>query len=245
MLQQSCAINQQPDNLKVHVLMSTFWIIVPVKDTRQSKQRLGSLLSESQRRQLAHIMLEDVLEAIAPLRARAPCALVTIDPFAEACAARYDMRVIQDGAHNGHTGAVDGGRHRLVEEGARGMLTMPGDIPLVTTDEVSKMLDAHEQSTGFTIVPAGDKKGSNAVACSPPLAVPLRFGENSFYPHLEAARKAGISPVVKEFTGIATDVDTPEDIKRLLRRDPHARSRTTQFLKSIGLDNETNMETVE
>ena len=64
--------------------MSAFWIIVPVKDTSLSKQRLGDLLSQDQRRQLAHVMLEDVLEAIAPLRDRAPCVLVTIDPFAQA-----------------------------------------------------------------------------------------------------------------------------------------------------------------
>lgn len=215
--------------------MSALWIIVPVKDTSQSKQRLGELLSQDQRRQLAHVMLEDVLEAIAPLRDRAPCALITIDPFARACADRYSMRVVEDGAHDGHTGAVDGGRRRLADEGARGMLTMPGDIPLLTTEEISKVLDAHEQSHGFTIVPADDKKGSNAVACTPPMAVPLRFGDNSFYPHLEAARKSGIEPLVKEFPGIATDVDTPEDIQRLLRRDPNARARATQFLHSIGL----------
>jgi len=219
--------------------MSAFWIIVPVKDTSQSKQRLGELLSQDQRRQLAHVMLEDVLEAIAPLRDRAPCVLVTIDPFAKACAERYGMRTIEDGAHDGHTGAVDGGRRRLADEGARGIITMPGDIPLVTSDEIGKVLDAHEQSRGFTIVPAGDKKGSNAVACSPPMAVPLRFGDNSFYPHLQAARKAGIEPVIKEFSGIATDVDTAEDIERLLRRDPTARARATQFLHSIGLTADT------
>lgn len=226
--------------------MSAFWIIVPVKDTSQSKQRLGELLSQDQRRRLAHVMLEDVLEAIAPLRDRTPCVLVTVDPFAIACADRYGMRTIDDGAHDGHTGAVDGGRHRLTTEGARGMLTMPGDIPLLTSAEITGVLDAHERSRGFTIVPAGDKKGSNAVACSPPLAVPLRFGDNSYYPHLEAARKAGIEPVVKEFPGIATDVDTPEDVQRLLRRDPNARARATQYLNSIGLTADTTTrETVE
>lgn len=226
--------------------MSAFWIIVPVKDTSQSKQRLSELLSPAERLQLAHRMLEDVLEAIAPLRDRAPCALVTVDDFARSQAERYGMRIIQDGAHDGHTGAVDGGRRRLADEGARGMMTMPGDIPLVTTDEITKVLDAHEQSKGFTIVPAGDKKGSNAVACSPPLAVPLRFGDNSFYPHLEAARKVGIEPLTKEHPGIATDVDTPEDIDRLLRRDPAARSRAVRFLHSIGHEpNTTNMETVK
>lgn len=214
--------------------MSAFHIIVPVKDTRQSKQRLGDGFSQAERQSLAHAMLEDVLEAIAPLRQRAPCILVTIDPFAQACAERYGMRTIDDGAHAGHTGAVDGGRHRVAREGARGMLTVPGDIPLVTTNELTAVLDAHENSRGFTIVPAADKKGSNAVACSPPLAVPLRFGDNSFYPHLDAARKVGIEPVVKEHSGIATDVDTPEDVARLLRRDPNARSRAVRYLRSIG-----------
>ncbi|MBU2531623.1 MAG: 2-phospho-L-lactate guanylyltransferase, partial [Alphaproteobacteria bacterium] len=145
------------------------------------------------------------------------------------------MRAIHDGAHDGHTGAVDGGRRRLAADGAEGMMTMPGDIPLVTTAEISAVLDAHQTSRGFTIVPAADKKGSNAVCCSPPLAVPLRFGEDSFYPHLAAARKAGIEPLVREHVGIATDVDTPADIQRLLRRDPEGRARATRFLLSLGL----------
>lgn len=224
--------------------MSALSIIVPVKDTRLSKQRLGDLLDATQRRALAHAMLEDVLDAIVPLRERAPCVLVTVDPYAEALAARYGMRVITNGANDGHTAAVDGARHWLTKDNATGILTIPGDIPLVTTAEISRLLDAHATSKGFTISPAADKKGSNAIACSPPLAVPLRFGDNSFYPHLAAARKAGIEPLVKEFPGIATDVDTPEDVYRLLRRDPDARSRATKYLKNLRLaDRDQHLET--
>lgn len=214
--------------------MSAFWIIVPVKDTRQSKQRLSDRLRPEQRRALAHIMLEEVLEAIAPLRARARCLLVSVDEFAISLARRHAMRVTDVGAHDGHTGAVDAGRRLVAAEGAGGMLTMPGDIPLVTTAEIAALLDAHDGAHGFTIAPAADKMGSNAVACSPPTAVPLRFGENSYFPHLEAARRAGLEPVVRELPGIANDVDTPADIARLLAVDTECRSRTTRYLRDLG-----------
>ena len=60
--------------------MSDFWIIVPVKDTRYSKQRLAEHLTPEQRRKLALTMLEDVLDAVAPVQDEARLVLVTIDP---------------------------------------------------------------------------------------------------------------------------------------------------------------------
>jgi 2-phospho-L-lactate guanylyltransferase len=213
--------------------MSGLWIVIPVKDTRFSKQRLADMLSAGERQALAHAMLEDVLDAVAALRDVVAVALVTVDPFAVSLARRHGFRVIEVGAHDGHTGAVDGGRRMLAGEGAGGILTMPGDIPLVTAAEISKVLEAHAPARGFTIVPAHDWQGSNAVACSPPEAVALRFGSDSFYPHLDAARLAGIEPLVMEFAGIATDVDTPEDADRLLRCDPGRRSRAARLLEEF------------
>lgn len=210
--------------------MSGLWIVIPVKDTRFSKQRLADMLSAGERQALAHAMLEDVLDAVAALRDVVAVALVTVDPFAVSLARRHGFRVIEVGAHDGHTGAVDGGRRVLAGEGAGGILTMPGDIPLVTAAEIGEVVEAHDPARGFTIVPAHDWQGSNAVACSPPGAVALRFGSDSFYPHLEAARLAGIEPRVMEFAGIATDVDTPEDADRLLRVDAGRRSRAARLL---------------
>jgi 2-phospho-L-lactate guanylyltransferase len=167
------------------------------------------------------------------LREVVAVALVTVDPFAVSLARRHGFRVIEEGAHDGHTGAVDGGRRVLAGEGAGGILTMPGDIPLVTAAEIGEVLESHDPARGFTIVPAHDRQGSNAVACSPPEAVALRFGSDSFYPHLEAARLAGIEPRVMEFAGIATDVDTPEDADRLLRCDLGRRSRPARLLEEF------------
>jgi hypothetical protein len=87
--------------------------------------------------------------------------------------------------------------------------------PLVTSAEITQLLAAHRPAPAFTIAPSRDERGSNAIICSPPDAVPLRFGEDSFFPHLRAAEACGIRPTVLRLPGIALDVDTPEDLAAL------------------------------
>jgi 2-phospho-L-lactate guanylyltransferase len=157
-------------------------------------------------------MLEDVLAALVATPGLSGIAVVTVEPAAAQLAAGYGARVIETGARDGHTGAVSVAASLLAEEGASGMLTVPGDIPLVTPAEIASLIAAHRPSPAFTIAPSRDERGSNAVICSPPDAVPLRFGEDSFYPHLRAAEALGIRPTVLHLSGIALDVDTPEDL---------------------------------
>ena len=135
-------------------------------------------------------MLEDVLAALAETRGLAGRLLVTIDPAARDLAARYGARVIEDGARDGHTGAVMAAARRLAAEGRGAMLTLPGDIPLVTAAEIERLIAAHRRRPpSFTIAPSHDERGSNAILLSPPDAVPLRFGDDSFCPHLAAAAR--------------------------------------------------------
>jgi 2-phospho-L-lactate guanylyltransferase (CobY/MobA/RfbA family) len=67
-------------------------------------------------------------------------------------------------------------------------------------------------------VPAHHRRGTNAILCSPPAAVPLRFGEDSFAAHLSAAREVGISPTVLALPGIGLDLDEPEDLAAFVQR---------------------------
>jgi 2-phospho-L-lactate guanylyltransferase len=214
--------------------------VVPAKETRDAKQRLAGVLSGAQRQQLALAMFEDVLAVLASVRELAGMLVVTIDPAAAAIAARHGARVSGDGARNGHTGAVVAAARRLAAESCD-MLQLPGDVPLVETHDIQQLIAAHCGVLGsgpaFTIVPARDERGSNAVLCSPPDAVPLRFGENSFFPHLAAARASGIEAKVVRLPRIALDIDTPEDLALLLAAPARTRARLLLDQWRIDLDN--------
>jgi 2-phospho-L-lactate guanylyltransferase len=212
------------------------YAVVPVKDTRQAKQRLAGVLDRARRQELALAMLEDVLAVLARIDELAGILVVTADAAAAAIAARYRAGVMEEGVHEGHTGAVAAAARRLVGDG---MLTVPGDIPLLEPDDVRRLMSAHREAMrhsarAFTIVPARDEKGSNAVLCSPAGAVPLRFGEDSFFPHLDAARSCNIEPAVLRLARIALDIDTPQDLAQLLGTP--ARTRAHALLRRWRID---------
>jgi 2-phospho-L-lactate/phosphoenolpyruvate guanylyltransferase len=201
------------------------WAVVPVKELDRAKQRLAALLSPKLRRALMLAMLDDVLAALAATSGLAGIGVVTVDAAASRLAMSYGARIVEAGARDGHTGAVMAAARLLAEERREGMLTAPGDIPLVTAAEIADLLAAHCQRPSFTIAPSRDEFGSNAILCSPPDAVPLRFGENSFLPHLRAAEACGIRPTVLRLPGIALDIDTPEDLAAFAAQASATRAR--------------------
>ena len=215
--------------------MSDIWAVIPVKEFEGAKHRLSPLLSPEQRRLLAETMLTDVLDAVAGAKRLAGIMLITLEPRAKAMAERLGARVEVEGAREGHTGAVLAGRRILAREGKGGFITMPGDIPAVRAAEIDAVLAAHRPAPSFTISPAHDDLGSNAVICSPPESVPLRFGENSYFPHLDAARAQGIEPTILRQPGIAMDVDHPVDLEMLLRLPQSRSTRTSALLEQFSI----------
>lgn len=194
------------------------WIVVPVKATTHAKQRLARALPAELRRVLALAMLEDVLGALTTTPGLAGSAVVTIDRAAASLASRFGVRVIAIEADAGYAAAVAYGVQVLAGEGASSVLTLPADVPLVTPHEIGQVLKAHPPSPACTIVPAHHRRGTNAMLCSPPAAVPFRFGDDSFAAHLRAARDAGITPTVLDLPGIGLDLDEPEDLAAFVRR---------------------------
>jgi len=202
------------------------WAILPVKEMVGAKQRLASLLSLEERKALMQVMLRDVMAALLAAQGLAGIALVTLDPWAQALAREYGARIITEGARAGHTGAVTAAASVLQAEGVAAILTLPGDVPAVKTPEVEALIAAVTIPPTFIIAPAHDEQGSNAILMSPPDAVKLRFGEDSYFPHLAAAGAARITPQILRLPGIAMDIDHPADIARFARI-PEARGTQT------------------
>ena len=227
-------------------MKADIWAVIPVKETAAAKERLGEALPRHLRPGLALAMLEDVLSAVAKTLPHgshngahngflglAGIAVVTLDPEAQALAQRYGARILTDDARGGHTAAVKAAARTLAQEGRGGMLQMPGDIPLVGADEISLLIAMRRASPSFTIAPSHDDFGSNAVLVCPPTAVPLTFGDDSFYPHLRAAQACGIKPLIVRQRGIGLDIDRPEDIRAFAQL--RSRTRAQAYLERHGL----------
>jgi 2-phospho-L-lactate/phosphoenolpyruvate guanylyltransferase len=217
------------------VITTDIWAVVPIKELDGAKQRLAPLLSPAQRRALIEVMMNEVLETVVSTPILAGTVVVTVDPHATALAKRLDARVVTDGARDGHTGSVTAGLRVLAREGCGTMLTLPVDIPAVTSQEISLVVGAHLPGPSFTISPAHDHMGSNTVICSPPDAVPLRFGDNSYHPHLDAARRCNIEPTVIHQPGIAMDIDEPADLAAFLALPQSFGRRTRALLEEMGV----------
>jgi 2-phospho-L-lactate/phosphoenolpyruvate guanylyltransferase len=212
---------------------SGLWVVVPVKDLQHAKQRLAGVLSAAERRALFRAMLEDVLSALAASRGLVGRLIVTRDPEAKQLANRYGARVLAEEANHGHTAASSFGARTLAKEGSAGMLQLPADIPLVTPADIEALLQAHGSAPAITLAPSRDRRGSNAVACSPPALLPLRFGDDSFVPHLERARALGVEPRIVERPGLALDIDTPADLAAFLAAP--SPTRTHAYLVESGI----------
>src|SRR5579864_149478 len=189
-------------------------ILVPVKNLQQAKQRLAPALDQATRTELAKAMLHDVLEVLSSWPRHPEVAIVSCDPFALSLANAYGFEVIADHKNSGETDAIEMAT-RVCEIRGVDTLVIPADIPLIQAAEMQAIMDAAPE-LGSVLVPAGDGRGTNAVLRRPAALFPLRFGNDSFKPHLAAAQASGQSCVVLSLPGIAVDVDDPADLRHLV-----------------------------
>jgi 2-phospho-L-lactate guanylyltransferase len=199
-------------------------ILVPVKSLAHAKQRLASLLDQPTRTKLAQAMLFDVLETLRAWINRPEVGIVTSDPFAIELARQFEFQIIPDHANRSETDAIEMATEFCQSRGVDSTLVVPSDIPLISAFELEQILQAAPVE-GSVLVPAADGRGTNAAWRRPAGLFPLCFGNDSFKPHLSAARATQKPCVVLSLPGIALDVDNPADLRQLAEAPGESRAQ--------------------
>ncbi len=181
--------------------------VLPVKSFGRAKTRTG--LVDPARGDLAERMARDVLAALAEVHALERVIVVTREPRIASIA----PHVVDDPDEVSHSAAAGLGIDAAVAAGARRVLLVPGDCPLLDPDEVDALLDF--APPGVTIVPDRHGTGTNALVLDPPGAMEPSFGPGSCARHAALARAAGVRVAVRHVPSLAFDVDTPDDVAAL------------------------------
>ena len=186
-------------------------VVVPVKRFSNAKTRLAPLLSAAERESLAQAMLNDVLRAIAESRRVAGVLVVSREVRARYSVERVGGLFLEDTASD-LSAAIEQAGLWLSTHGQRGMLMIPGDVPLVSGREIDEVLLAHRGAPAVTLVPDREHDGTNALAVSPPDAIPFAFGPASAARHCALARARGLPVRCIQNPALLLDVDLPADL---------------------------------
>ena len=183
--------------------MTGWQAIIPLNLGRDCKTRLADRMSRAERDRLVEAMARHVVA-----RVRATPGISELRILSPVKPGFADM-----------IWAKDRGRglnpELAAQLGSGPVIILHADLPTLETADVEAMLAAAEQS-GAAIAPDRVGTGTNALALTDPAGFVPAFGEGSFLRHTALLPSAAI--VAR--TGLAVDIDTPDDLDLVLHRLP-------------------------
>lgn len=209
------------------------YAVIPAKGFTGAKQRLAIFLQPQERRVLARAMLTDTLTACAQATVLDGVGVVTCERDVADVAAALGAEVLWEPEARGHSQAVAFGVQVCRQRGIATILTLPGDIPLLTAADVQAIVAPPDPAVPVVLVPNRDDLGTNAVVLSPPDCLPLAFGHDSFQRHLLLATERQLGVEIRRLPRVALDIDEPGDLALFAAQ--HVSCHSLQALVTLGI----------
>ncbi len=206
------------------------WVLLPVKRLARSKLRLAGVLTPVQRRRLSLCMLEDILEVLTGAAVVAGVTVISCDKDVISTAREQGVDVLDTGSDGGYAADVLRGIEHISGKRLNKVLVIPADVPELRHEDLALLEQVHRE--GVTLCPAGNDGGTNGLVFTPPLAINLKYGENSFDEFRKEAEQRRVPANVASPAGLLRDLDLPEDLLALRRQ--FAGKRTWRCLRYAG-----------
>ena len=203
------------------------WAVVPFKGAPSGKSRLAEHLDSCERKNLAIAMLRDVLSALCDAPSIDGVLLASRALEARQFTVLPKLQIFEEQATNLADAVTEASTYLSLEHDAETVFIVPGDVPLISVEDVSHATAEHRD---VTLLPDERDVGTNGVISTPPNNFTYVFDGKSFQPHLENARKEGYQPRIVRLASFAHDIDTVDDLETVQRLAP--KSHTAQFLKN-------------
>ena len=124
------------------ILQVNIWAIVPVKPFNRSKSRLASVLDAEEREELSRKMLVDTLRTLSKVNAIDGILVVSRDSSALTLARNEGAQTVAESGNPELNDALTRATQAvMLTWGARGVLIVSSDLPLMQPSDIKAMLD--------------------------------------------------------------------------------------------------------
>lgn len=197
--------------------------LIPFK-VEDAKSRLATILSPSERSELARLMLKDVLVKVLHSDVdvvEVASTSMAFEPPVEDVSWMYVPHPL-DTLVNSYLEMV--AEHMPDEH----VMVVMADLPLITVRNIHDIAS----STADVVIAPGRLGGTNVMKIAKPDRFEARYYDLSFLTHLRRAEQRGLSVEVYDSFYTSVDIDEPTDLIELLI---HGRGEVKEYLEEIGL----------
>ena len=201
--------------------------VVALKTLPQSKRRLSVVLNYKQRCDLVEAMAQDVLSCLMTHPEIDTVHAVCGEGWSRSALPQGPLMVWQEAASE-EGGLVAAYEMIAAKTAAERLLFIHADLPFLGQEDLSALIAASRDHHAV-LSPDFTETGTNAVLRWRHQSLPLCFGEDSFARHQQAAKAAETPWRVVRASGVARDVDEPDDLGRLDGNDPGLGEATARW----------------
>jgi 2-phospho-L-lactate guanylyltransferase len=180
---------------------------------RRGKSRLAQVLTEDERLGLNRQLLIHTVDTLREIPEIEQVLVVSRDQAALSLARAHGARTVQENGAPELNIALTRATIVAKQYATRGVLIIPSDLPMISKEDVSAMLEMVKDPPVVVVAPDRKREGTNALLVCPVGLIDYDYGPHSFERHCLRAQQAGARLEICELPSLALDMDVPEDLE--------------------------------